>query len=176
VFVFGMPTVFVHVLDAGMRAFVIMQVCGILSFMLAANAAGHLAERFGAERVIWVGSAMAAAGSLALVAYGLADGRSALAVALLFIPLNTGLGLRGPPGFFRALLAARGDDARGAALVIGFILGITSAGTAVAAPLLLHGLAPLAGRAAMLQVLGLCCLVVMPALIDAMWSGRNGPG
>ncbi|MET0281104.1 MAG: MFS transporter [Steroidobacteraceae bacterium] len=163
VFVFGMPTVFVHVLQAGMRAFVIMQVCGILSFMLAANFSGHLAERFGVERMIWAGSIMAAAGTLGLLLYGIVDGRSALVVAALFVPLNTGLGLRGPPGFFRAVMAARGDDARGAALVILFILGVTTAGTAGAAPLLLHGIAPLAGMACGLQILALLCLAVLPA-------------
>jgi predicted MFS family arabinose efflux permease len=164
VFVFGMPTIFVHVLDAGLRAFVVMQVCGIASFMLAANAAGRLAERFGADRMIWLGSLLAALGSLGLLAYGLLGGRSGLAIAALFIPLNAGLGLRGPPGFFRAVVAARGDDARGAALVILFILGITTAGTTVAAPLLLGGIAPLAGIACGLQLLALLCLALLPPL------------
>lgn len=160
VFVFGMPTVFVHVLGAGLRAFIIMQVCGIVTFMLAANSAGRLCERFGAERMIWLGSLLAAAGTLALLAYGLAGGTSPWVVVALFIPLNTGLGLRGPPGFFSAVMAARGDDARGAALVILFILGITSLGTTLAAPWLLQGIAPLAGIAATLEVLALTTLAI----------------
>lgn len=162
VFVFGMPTVFVHVLDAGMRAFVLMQACGIATFMLAASMAGRLVARFGAERMIWLGSLLAACGSLALFCYALAGGRSALVVAALFVPLNTGLGLRGPPGFFHAVLAARGDDARGAALVILFILGIAAAGTAGAAPLLLQGMAPLAGLAFGLHAMALLSLALLP--------------
>ncbi len=167
VFVFSMPTVFVHVLGGGMRDFVFMQVSGITTFMLAANNVGRLVDRFGAERMITAGSALAALGSLALLAYGLAGGRSGLVVASLFIPVNTGLGLRGPPGFFRAVVAARGDDARGAALVILFILGITAAGTAIAAPLLLGGLAPVAGIACGLQALALLCLWRLPPLRTA---------
>jgi MFS family permease len=158
VFVFGMPTVFVHVLGAGLRAFVIMQLGGILTFALAANASGRLCQRFGTERIIWLGSLLAAAGALALLAYGLADGRSSWMVAALFIPLNMGLGLRGPPGFFHAVLAARGDDARGAALVILFILGVTTLGTVASAPWLSQGLAPLSGIACLLELLALLCL------------------
>jgi len=164
VFVFSMPTVFVHVLGGGMRDFVIMQVSGIVTFMLAANNVGRLVDRFGAERMITVGSALALLGSLGLLAYGLAGGRSGIVIALLFVPMNFGLGLRGPPGFFRAVLAARGDDARGAALVILFILGMTAAGTAIAAPLLLGGLPPVAGIACGLQALALLCLWLLPPL------------
>jgi predicted MFS family arabinose efflux permease len=163
VFVFGAPSVFVHALGLDMRAFIVMQVCGITAFMIAANAAGHLVARHGAEKLIWTGTALAGLGAAALFAYGLAGGGSALLITALFIPLNCGLGLRGPPGFFSAVLAARGDDARGAALVILFILGITAAGTAVAAPLVQQGLAPVAGLACALQLLALLCLALLPA-------------
>jgi MFS family permease len=167
VFVFGMPTVFVHALGIGMRAFVVMQISGIAAFMLAANAAGHLVVRHGAERMIACGSLVAMLGSVALLGYGIAGGRSGLVIAALFIPMNAGLGLRGPPGFFRAVVAARGDDARGAALVILLILGITAAATAAAAPLLLHGLAPVAAIACALELLALLCLALLPALRPA---------
>lgn len=160
VFVFGMPTVFVHALGQGMQGFVIMQMVGIATFMAAANSAGRLVDRFGAERMISTGTMLAALGGLGLLGYGLAGGRSALVIAALFVPLNTGLGLRGPPGFFHAVLAARGDDARGAALVILFILGITTAGTVIAAPWLLHGVAPLAAITCALQLLGVASLLL----------------
>jgi MFS transporter, DHA1 family, multidrug resistance protein len=163
VFVFGMPTVFVHGLGLGMRSFVVMQVCAVALFMLAANASGHLAERHGAERLIWHGTALATLGGVALLAYGMLGGGSATIITLLALPIAIGLGLRGPTGFFQAVLAARGDDARGAALVILFILGIAAAGTALAAPLLLRGLAPLAGITCVLELLALLCLALLPA-------------
>ncbi len=65
--------------------------------------------------------------------------------------------------FTGSLVAARGDDARGAALVILFILGIAATGTAVAAPLLQHGLAPIAGIACALELLAVLCLALLPA-------------
>ncbi len=164
VFVFGMPTVFVHALGLGMRSFVVMQVCAVALFMLAANASGHLAARLGAERLIRFGTALAALGSVALLVYGMLGGGSAILITLLALPITIGLGLRGPAGFFQAVLAARGDDARGAALVILFILGMTAAGTAIAAPLLPGGLAPVAGIACGLQALALLCLWLLPPL------------
>ena len=53
---------------------------------------------------------------------------------------NLGFGLRGPPGFLQAVLAANGDDARGAALVILAILASAAGGTALAAPFVASGL------------------------------------
>ena len=75
-----------------------------------------------------------------------------------------GLGLRGPPGFFRAILASDGDDARGAALVILFILGTTAVGTAIAAPYVTAGLAPLAGVGAGVSCLSVVLLLVLHKL------------
>jgi hypothetical protein len=156
----------VHAIGGAMSDFVIMQVCGVGIFMLAANSVGRLVDRFGAERMISTGSTLAAVGSCALLAYGMAGGRSGVLVALLFMLVGAGLGLRGPPGFFRAVIAARGDDARGAALVILFILGIAAISTALVAPLLLGGLAPVAGIAFGLHLLALLCLWLLPALRD----------
>src|SRR5690606_28812092 len=121
VFVFGAPAVMMHGLGGSLADFIIMQVCGIATFIIAANAAGGLAARFGAERLITFGTLLAAAGILAMLAYALAGGSNTLVVTALFVPINTGLGLRGPPGFYRAILASHGDDARGSALVILFI-------------------------------------------------------
>jgi MFS transporter, DHA1 family, multidrug resistance protein len=161
-FVFGMPVVFVRVFGGTLGHFITMQVAGIACFMLAANTTGRLVQRHGAERIILAGTAIAVAAALALLAYGLAGGRSPLLIAALFVPLNGGLGLRGPPGFYRAVVAARGDDARGAALVILAILSAAALGTAVAAPLLTRGLVPLAAITAAFEVLALLCLTAIP--------------
>jgi hypothetical protein len=144
-----------------------MQVCGITSFMLTANLAGGLAGRFGAERVIAGGTGLAALGAAAMLAYGSAGGTDPLLVAALFVPVNAGLGLRGPPGFYRAVLAARGDDARGSALVVLAILAVTAVGTAVAAPLIEHGLVPLAAVALGFHLLALLCLAALPRLRES---------
>jgi hypothetical protein len=141
-----------------------MQVTGIAFFIAGANTASRLAEMFGAERMILSGTALSALGLLGLFAYGAAGGTETLAVTALFVPVNLGLGLRGPPGFFRAILASDGDDARGAALVILFILATTATGTAIAAPLVTAGIAPLAGVAAAVSCLSVLLLAGLPKL------------
>jgi DHA1 family bicyclomycin/chloramphenicol resistance-like MFS transporter len=160
VFVFGMPAVFVHAFGGELRHFIVMQVCGIAGFMLAANLAGHYVHRLGAERLIVVGSAVAALGAALLLAYAAAGGRDPWVITALFVPVNTGLGIRGPSGFYRAILASKGDDARGAALVILGMLGAAALGTALAAPTVAAGFAPLAATALVMHGLACLCLLL----------------
>lgn len=162
VFVFGAPAVIVHALGGTLGGFITMQVCGIATFIVAANAASRLAARYGAERLITLGTALCAAAAAGLLAYALVGGRDIWLITALFVPMNTGLGLRGPPGFFRAVVASHGDDARGAALVILGIVGVTALGTAAVAPFIEHGLAPLALAALLLQASALACLALPP--------------
>lgn len=167
VFVFGAPAVLVRTFGGTLADFIIMQVSGISTFILAANFAGALAARFGAERMIWTGSLLAAAGATAMLAYALAGGMSALAATACFIPMNLGLGLRGPPGFYLAVMASQGDDARGSALVILAIMLATAVGTAAVAPFIHLGLVPLAAAGLLLQFLACACLALLPKLAAA---------
>ena len=158
VFVFAMPTVFVVAFGGAIADFIIMQLTGIASFIVAANLASHLVARFGAERVIVAGSVLALAGSVAMFTYALAGGRDAVVIWLLFLPLNMGFGFRGPPGFLMALQASRGDDARASALVVLYVMLFTAAGTALLAPLVARGLWPAALGASLLGVASLASL------------------
>ncbi|PWK75657.1 MFS transporter [Aminobacter sp. AP02] len=164
VIVFAAPTVFVTALGATLRDFIIMQITGITTFIIAANAAGGLTRRFGAERMIWFGTGLSVLGGLSMLAYALAGGANTLVITALFVPFNCGLGFRGPPGFHRAVVASRGDDARGAALVVVAILGTTAAGTAAVAPFITLGLLPLAIAAAALGLGALLLLAFIPPL------------
>jgi len=166
VFVFGMPTVFVRVLGGTLGDFIQMQVCGIVTFVLAANTSGIALARFGPERVIVAGTAVACAGAAGQFAYALAGGTSAVAITALFVPVNIGFGLRGPPGFFRAIVASHGDDARGSALVILGVLGIAALGTGLVSPWIEHGSVPVAGAALAFHVIAVLCLVLLPQLAD----------
>jgi MFS family permease len=155
VFVFGAPTVITTALHGKLQNFVVMQVCGIALFILAANLTGALSRHFGARRMILGGTLLSAAGGLTMLVYALAGGRNVVLVTLIFLPFNMGLGLRGPPGFHAALLAAGGDDARGAAVLFVAILLTTAAATAAAAPFIEHGLVSIAVPAATLSVAAL---------------------
>ena len=160
VFVFGAPAVMVRSFGGTIADFIIMQVSGIATFILCANFAGSLAVRFGAERIIGIGTAMATLGAAGMLLYALAGGASTIVITALFIPVNSGLGLRGPPGFYRAVVASHGDDARGSALVILFIMAATALGTAVVAPFIEQGLVPLAAAALALELAALTCLLL----------------
>ena len=165
VFVFGVPSVFVRALGLSLADFVVMQVCGIVAFIAAASSAGRLVNRFGAERMITSGTAVCAAGAGAILLYAASGGTNPLVVTALFVPFNLGLGLRGPPGFLGAVLASRGDDARGSALVIFFVLVATAAGTAAVAPLIESGLVPISVTAFVMELAALGCLA-LPHLPD----------
>lgn len=164
IFVFGAPAVITHTMGGTLRHFIIMQVVSVGFFIVGANLTGALVSRVGPERMIVGGTALSAAGALGLLGYALAGGDDPRLLAPLAMPMSLGLGLRGPPGFFRAVIAARGDDARGAALVIVAILGVATAGGAVVAPLITHGLVALAAVAAVTCTLGLVALVALPKL------------
>jgi len=166
VIVFGAPTVFLAALGAGLGDFILMQVTGIATFIVAANAAGRLTRRFGAEALIWFGTAVSAAGGLLMLIYAVLGGADTLVVTALFVPFNTGLGLRGPPGFHRAVVAAHGDDARGSALVVVAILVVSALGTAAVAPFITQGLVPVALVAGAFAIGALALLALLPALAE----------
>jgi len=164
VFVFAAPAMLVRALGGSLTDFIVMQVCGIVTFILAANATGRLTMTFGPEKLIMFGTALAAAGAAAMLIYGLMGGVAPLVITALFVPINTGLGLRGPPGFFRAIVASHGDDARGSALVILAIMIATAAGTAAVAPFIEGGLVPVALAALTMESGALVALILLPRL------------
>lgn len=167
VFVFGMPTVITVGLGRTIQDFIIMQVLGISTFILAANLSSHVVAWMGAEATIFRGSLLSAAGALAMLVYALAGGRDITVVWLLFLPFNMGIGFRGPPGFYRALQASGGDDARASALVILFIMLVTAGGTVLVAPAITDGLAPLALAALAPALFSLVVLWRLPRASDA---------
>jgi DHA1 family bicyclomycin/chloramphenicol resistance-like MFS transporter len=160
VFVLGAPTVITTTLGGTLRNFIVLQVAGISLFIVCANLAGALSRRFGARTMIMGGTALVAAGAVVLFAYAAAGGGNIIVVTVIFLSLNVGLGLRGPPGFHAALVAADGDDARGAALVAVAILAATALGTAAAAPFISQGLLSITAAAAILSVAAVLLLAV----------------
>ncbi|HEV2567172.1 MFS transporter [Sphingomonas sp.] len=166
-FVFGLPAVIVRVLGGTLTDFIVIQVAAIALFVAAANLAGRAVTRFGAERVILFGTGLCTVGGAGQLLYALAGGTSLSVILALFAPINIGLGLRGPPGFYRAVLASRGDDARGSALVILGILGATTIGTILASPFIERGTLALSAVTFALESAVLFCLLVLPPLEEA---------
>jgi MFS family permease len=98
VFVFGAPAVIVGTMEGTLHDFIAMQVCGVAGFIVAANLTSRCAERWGTERIIFLGTAMSLSSALTILAYALAGGSDSALLPALFLPMNVGLGLRGPLG------------------------------------------------------------------------------
>lgn len=163
VFVFAMPAVFVVALDGAIRDFIVMQLLGISTYIVAANLSSHLVHRFGEEPTILWGSTLTLLGALAMLGYGLSGGTESWVIWLLFVPFNMGFGFRGPPAFLGALKAADGDDARGSALTFLYIMLITATFTALVAPFVTRGIWPAALAASLLAALSVALHAFVPA-------------
>ncbi len=166
VFVFCAPAVFVRAWGGTMTDFIIMQCTGVACFILASNTTSWFVERFGAERVIWAGTLLAALATLLMLLYAAFGGTSALVVAALFAPLNMALGVRGPPGFLRAIIAGGGQDDRASSLVVLGIFGAVAAGTAILAPFVDQGMLEVACIVFAMELGAVLLLWVFPKLPD----------
>ncbi|MEO0982816.1 MAG: MFS transporter [Pseudomonadota bacterium] len=173
-FVFGAPAVFVRTMDGAVEDFIRMQVIGVSCFIIVTNLSGFLVHRFGAERIIWIGSGLAAISAAGLLIFALSGSRDFLLLAILFAPFNAGLGLRGPPGFLRAVIAGQGDDDRAASLMILMILGASAGGTALFAPFVGYGLPALTGLVLAMELAGLTALAVLPRLQTTPEPSHSG--
>ncbi len=173
IFVFGAPTVIKNSMDSTLSTFVIMQLIGISLFITSANLSDRLVERFGSDNMILFGSSLSAIGCIAIGLFSVAGDGNPKWLWLLFAPVNLGLGLRGPPGFYRAVVASGDNDSRGAALLILFILGTAAIGTAIVAPLISQGLIPLSAATALVSCSSVVILIVLKAPIDSKSNHQN---
>lgn len=164
VYVFAMPVVITKTMGGTLDDFIIMQVVGISLFIVVTNLSGFAVQRFGAENVVFAGTFLAALGAVFLFLYGFFGGKDPSMLVWLFAPFNMGLGLRGPPGFLRAILAGGGDDDRASALVVVAITGVTSVGTAIAAPFVEMGLWQVSLISSISLVLAVLLLLLLPKL------------
>ncbi|MBM1173483.1 MFS transporter [Microvirga arabica] len=164
VFVFGAPAVIVGTMGGTLHHFIAMQVSGVLGFIVAANLTSRCAERWGTERIIYLGTAMSLASAVTILAYALAGGNDSALLPALFLPMNVGLGLRGPLGFYRGIVASGTNSARGSALIVFFILAATSLGTMVAAPFINQGLGALSAVTCGIHALSVGLLLLLPEM------------
>jgi predicted MFS family arabinose efflux permease len=163
-FVFGAPAVIVGSLGGGLQDFIVMQVCGVFGFIVAANLTARLAERWGTERMILLGTVMALGSAVAIFVYGLVGESDSALLPVLFLPMNIGLGLRGPLGFYRGIVASGSNNARGSALIVFFILAMTTLGTIAAAPLITLGLWALGAVTCAIHAFSVALLLLLPKM------------
>jgi MFS family permease len=140
VFVFAAPVVIVNSMGGTTTGFIVLQVVGVSTFIACANSVSLVSNRIGTGPTIAIGTGLTFLSGLALLGYGLAGGSSPAWLIPLWVPMNVGMGLRGPTGFVAAINAAGANDARASALIGLFITGTIAIGTAVVAPFLDYGL------------------------------------
>lgn len=161
VIVFSAPKVITSSMGGELSDFIIMQVSGIIFFVIAANMTGVFSRWWGAERTIFIGSAVSAVGCLAIWFMSFSGQQSIYLLWFFFLFVNLGLGIRGPVGFYQALLASGDNDSRGSALIILLVMLFAAGGTGVVAPFIENGLHPVA-VVAMIFAVSSVLLLLLP--------------
>ncbi|MEK9869694.1 MAG: MFS transporter [Gammaproteobacteria bacterium] len=164
IFVFGAPTVMTVTMGGTLTDFITMQIIGISLFIITTNLVHRIVDWLGSENTILLGTSLTAAGCLAILAYASRWHPEPEIIWFLFAFVNIGIGLRGPPGFYLAILASGDDNARGAALVMLSVFLIVAGGTALLAPFITLGMVPLAAVASIVGSLGVILLLRLPQL------------
>ncbi len=158
VFVFTAPAMIINTMGGTIEDFITMQFVGVCTFIVASNVSGSLIQRFGVEPVIAAGTYTSTLGTALITLYAFFGNNNPAHLPLIFWVLNIGLGIRGGPGFVRALAASDGDDDRGSALILLSFTLIAAGGTAALAPFIQHGLPVLA--IATLGIVAPSCLLI----------------
>lgn len=166
VFVFCAPAIFVRAWGGTMTQFIIMQCAGVACFMIASNTTGWLVDRFGPEKVIWHGTLLGAVSALIILIYAALGGQNIIVIIFLFAPLNMALGVRGPPGFLRAIIASEGQDDRASSLLVLALFGAVALGTALMAPFVDDGLIETALLVFIMELGAMGLLYFLPSLAD----------
>jgi len=161
VIVFSAPKVITTSMGGELSDFIIMQVSGITFFVIAANMTGVFTRWWGPERTIFIGSAISAAGCIATWFMAFIGQASIYLLWFFFVFVNLGLGIRGPVGFYQALLASGDNDSRGSALIILLVMLLAAGGTGAVAPFIENGLLPVANVAMGLAVASVVLLVIL---------------
>ncbi|MCE2028550.1 MFS transporter [Sessilibacter corallicola] len=141
--VLSAPKIITGSLNGELHDFIVMQILGISLFVIAANMTPVFNRWWGDENSIVIGSVLTAVGCLALLFVAYLQLNSIVLLWLCFMIINLGVGIRGPVGFYKTLVAAGENDSRGSALLILFIMLFTAIGTATVAPFINAGLMPL---------------------------------
>jgi MFS transporter, DHA1 family, multidrug resistance protein len=145
-YVASAPVLVTHALGLGIEAFAILQICGVLAFMIGASAAVRMVKLLGQQRLVRSGTLLqflAGAGLMGMALAGLTGTRGLVVLAMLAALFCGGLGLRGPATMGGALHAAGEDAGKGAGLLMFLAFACVAGATQLVAPFLHYGLLPL---------------------------------
>jgi len=144
-YVASAPVLVTQALGLGITAFAVLQICGVLAFMLGAAAAVRLVKIRGQDWLMRGGMLLqylAGAGLVGLALLGWRGTPGLTALALLAALFCGGLGLRGAATMGGALHAAGEAAGKGAGLLMFLSFAAVAGATQLVAPFLHYGLLP----------------------------------
>jgi DHA1 family bicyclomycin/chloramphenicol resistance-like MFS transporter len=161
VFIMASPYLLVTYHGHSTTAFVVMQFSLIVAFVTTANLAGKLTDRFSIDRVITAGAVLQMISALAFLGVIVArpDLLGPVSYTLTMLPMAIGLGLRGGPGFARAMAFCGKHTGSAGGLMMFTAMAFSAAGTQIVAPYIVEG--PLTVGIAV-TLLCLLSLVLLP--------------
>lgn len=161
IFIMASPYLLVTHLGHTTTAFVAMQATLILAFVIVANLAGKLTDRFGIDRVIVTGAVFQMISGIAFLAVVVlkTEWLGPVSFTLTMLPMAIGLGFRGGPGFARAMTFCGKHTGSAGGLMMFTAMGMSAIGTQLVAPYLIDGTTALA-----IAIVVLCAvsLVLLP--------------
>ncbi|MGB1875360.1 MAG: MFS transporter [Rhodospirillaceae bacterium] len=161
IFIMASPYLLVTHLGHTTTAFVAMQATLILAFVIVANLAGKLTDRFGIDRVIVTGAVFQMISGIAFLAVVVlkTEWLGPVSFTLTMLPMAIGLGFRGGPGFARAMTFCGKHTGSAGGLMMFTAMGMSAIGTQLVAPYLIDGATALA-----IAIVVLCAvsLVLLP--------------
>lgn len=149
-------------------AFAVLQVCGVLAFMMGARHGTRSVARLGIEALVRRGTLAQAGAGIIMLACAAADLRSMAALCVAWALFCWGLGVRGPSSMSRALSLVSDGHGKAAGLLMFAAFAATSLATMAVAPWLEHGLLPVA-----LLLTGL--VAASAALVPELFAGFPRP-
>lgn len=145
-------------------AFAVLQVCGVLAFVVGARQGTRSAADLGIEAVVRRGTLGQSGAGIIMIACAAAELRSMAALGVAWALFCWGLGLRGPALMARALSLVRDGHGKAAGMMMFVAFATTSLVTMLVAPWLEYGLLPVA-----LLLVGL--VAVSAALVPDLTTG-----
>ena len=144
-YVASAPVIVTQAMGLGIEAFAMLQICGVLAFMVGASMAVRLVERLGQHWLMASGMLLqyiAGAGLVGMALAGLSGVRGLAMLTILAALFCGGLGLRGAATMGGALQAAGEHAGKGAGLLMFLAFASVAGATQLVAPFLHHGLLP----------------------------------
>lgn len=143
-FVASLPQIIAKSLHLPIQYFSVVQVLGVMSFILAASQGGKLAEAFGVVRLLRWGALLQTAAGTILLLLSTPATPPVYVISLAWCLFCAGLGFRGPALMARSLASVGPHSGQASGFMMFLSFGIASAATAAVAPFLVRGLFPLA--------------------------------